>query len=139
MKIKTEAIKVSELDNYEDDEFPLAIYTSKGEKLTKRAGSYLGKYYERVVDKRGNSIYYCSIINPHKCNIWKGASINGKLLQGAALRKSPKTKKYELLFRYSKSGKIVSAKELVMSVRGTIYEFQLGRKLNIGKKSSKIS
>ena len=122
MKILMDVSGVRELDDYIDSDIvPMAVCVpSSGATVSQQ--TFLDKYYEKVVDKRGWTSYYCNVINANKCRDGNYESVmdaNGKeeKIEKFGLKKLDSIgMKYAVVVKYD-SGKTIDGVELVKKVR----------------------
>ena len=112
MNISMKAIDVKDLEEYiEKDSVPFAICVSKNGVPSKLLLPYLEKYYDKVVDRKGRTTYYCNIINPFKCRDKGYDTItlsNGKIekIEKFTLRKHKTLKKFVVVSHLGSGAKL---------------------------------
>ena len=123
MKVLMDVSGVRELDDYiESNTVPMIVCTPPSGVNSRAQQKFLDKYYDKIVDRRGWSSYYCNIINAGKCRDMNYETImqtSGKeeKIRDFGLKKSAAVKgKYIVAVRYQ-SGKIVDGVSLVKTVR----------------------
>ena len=127
MNISMKAISLNELGEYiERDSVPFAICVSKEGVPSKLLLPYLEKYYDKVVDKKGRTTYYCNVINPFKCR-GKGYDTitlaDGKIekIEKFTLRKHKALKKFVVVSHLG-SGEQMDSISLTKSVSLSILD-----------------
>lgn len=122
MNISMKAIDVNQLGEYiEKDCVPFAICVPKAGVPSKLLLPYLEKYYDKVVDRKGRTCYYCNVINPFKCRFKGYETItleNGKTekIEKFTLRRSKALKKFVVVSHLG-SGTKMDAIALTKTVR----------------------
>lgn len=122
MKILMDVSGIRELDDYIDSNIvPMAVCTPQSG-VSSRQQEFLDKYYEKVVDKKGWTSYYCTVISANRCREGNYESVmetNGKeqeIKDFGLKRLDSIGMKYAVVVRYA-SGKTETGVELVKKVR----------------------
>jgi len=122
MKILMDVSGVRELDDYIDSDIVPMVVCTPQSGVSSSQQEFLDTYYEKVVDKRGWTSYYCNIINANKCREGNYESVmetNGKeeFIKDFGLKKIDSIGvKYVVAICYN-SGKIIDGIQLVKKVR----------------------
>ena len=123
MKIEMKVTDARSLDSYINNKVvPFVVCIDENVKMTKMQKSFLEKYYDKVVDKRGWVSYYCNVINAWKCREMGYTSIvfpdgKEKSIRAYNLEKSPSAGgNYVVVPYFSRQDKISSV-ELTKLIR----------------------